>query len=564
VVPAPVPIPTPEQEKALVQAVLQDSADSYFKECDGYGPPSGAGNGLPAWAMVLGAVDARRTTPFFGEPHGIAACGAALTDMQAHPDAWMRKVSLLRARAIHRLEIGDATGALRDLDAADAAAADKDDIYYRRSLKLGVDMVRAYALRESGDAAGSRALALRALASRPYSQEAAYAALMVLGEDAPAADLEQVMRPLAQIAPPAVDQLFDRVFEHGRFDEAIELYPGVAPTPKLGDEPMEFRARAWLEQSNRADAELFWARESGRYAYALAAVGRTADARAALKAERDRYAAATASEPPAQPGRSVAEMTQIAVRQQGDLQIQTTVPPVLDAWARVVEARCAVNEGRADDAWNTLTAHGARPLASWATADALKAIADKQPAHAAFAQTVEKMLTRPKPLLRAAELRTLFDALPETETRDRLASYRRDVSWLGVQRSGAFGRDGYAVTEHPDRGFSTISFRGQKASFASLEDMALLRAADVARQAGKHGLIVLARRNINHTTTTYMYGQAIRTTPTGSETQLDVMFVDPASPPPGYQDQRWRIVDADAVYAALAPFYIEPAVAAGQ
>jgi hypothetical protein len=551
-IPAASAIPSAEEEQAAVQRALQLSAGIYYPECDGYGPPSGGGDGMTKWALAMGVFalgggNTRRVTPRFVEPYGVADCGAALADLEKYPGYWLRKVSLLRGRAIHRLEIGDTTGALKDLDAADAAAVDKDDIYYQRSLKLGADLARAYALRLAGDAAKADALAMQAWSTRPYSQEAAYAALITMGPDAPTEDIERVLRALVQYVPGAADQLFVEAFEYGRFDEAVELYPGIAPTPKLGDTPMEFRAALQLAQTNRADAEVFWARESGRFAYALAALGRSADARDALKAARDRLAAATPAQAPPAQGASVADLTKAAVRGQADLQIKTTVPPVLDSWARLVEARLAVNEGRAEEAWSSVT--HAQPLASRATVDLLKAVAAKAPSHAAFADQIEQTFIRARRPSRAAELKGLFETLPETETRERLAAYGSGFSW----GSSA------TVTENPAQGFTTVKYRGFKAPFPVLEDMALLKAADLARRAGKKGVVVLARRNINHTITKYMYGQAIRTDPAGYETQLDVMLVDPAAPPAAYQNARWRIIDADAVYAALAPVYIAPA-----
>ena len=87
------------------------------------------------------------------------------------------------------------------------------------------------------------------------------------------------------------------------------------------------------------------------------------------------------------------------------------------------------------------------------------------------------------------------------------------------------------------------------------EELALLRAADLARTAGKTGLIVVGRRDIHHTLTTYMYGQALRTDYSGTETQLDVVFVDTNSLPPFYMNAPWRVIDAADVIATLSPIY---------
>jgi hypothetical protein len=559
--PVTIPIPTAEQEQALVQAALNESQDSYFPQCDGYGPPTAAGDGMTKWALTLGILslgggNTRRTTPTFAEPHGIGACGAALSDLGKYPQYWMRKVSLLRARAIHRLEIDDSAGALKDLDAADAAAVDKDDVYYQRSLKLGLDLVRAYALRVAGDASKSEALAMQAWASRPYSAEAAYAAVIVLGPDAPGNDADQILRATSQSLPEAADRLFDTAFEHGRFDEAVTLYPGIAPVPRVGNIPMAFRDAVQLKQTNRALDENFWATESGRYAYALAALGRPGDARAAIQAEHDRFAASTPADPPLAQGASVQAMTEYAVHEQANLEIKTLVGPVVATWARVVEARCAVDEGRIEETWAEFAVPGGpKGPVSWAMVDLANAIAAKSPAHALGASRMELGIEKGRRAPRAAELKALFVTLPETETRERVAPYRPDRSW---RWAGGVAENGFALTEHPDQGSTTISFRGRNAPAATLEDLSLLKAADMARQAGKKGVVVLGRRSINHIITTTMYGQAIASRPDGYEIQLDVMLVDPASPPAAYKDAPWRIMDADAAYAALAPIYLAP------
>ena len=119
--------------------------------------------------------------------------------------------------------------------------------------------------------------------------------------------------------------------------------------------------------------------------------------------------------------------------------------------------------------------------------------------------------------------------------------------------------EGYRVSTPDDQGVTSISFRGDRSSGSIVEEMALLCAADTARQAGKKGLIVVGRKDTSfHIDTTY-YGNTVRSDPDGYQTELDVVFVDPAALPPQYADAGWRVIDADAVYTALAPIYVKPA-----
>jgi hypothetical protein len=145
----------------------------------------------------------------------------------------------------------------------------------------------------------------------------------------------------------------------------------------------------------------------------------------------------------------------------------------------------------------------------------------------------------------AAEVRALFEALPEAETRGRVVGDQKSHPVWG-------SANGFTVTPHPDAGTTTVSYRGISSSLSLMEESALLKAAKLAQEGGKTGMVVLARRDIRHTLTTYTYGVGT-TTPSGFETQLDVVFVDPAAPPPPWDKLRWRVIDVKAVRSALEP-----------
>lgn len=216
-------IPTAAEEANLIQ-VAKNGGPGVYQDCDGYGAPAASGDGMTKIAirfLVRPGGDTSRTTPAFGI-NGIGACGAALQDLEAkYPQFWMRRVSLLRARAIHRLALNDAAGALRDLDAAKAAeGAGVDDVLAQRSLGLGVDFVRALALRRSGQPDAGRSLAFATWAMRPWNRETTQAALIAIGGDAPPDQIERLLRAEAQINPLATAQLFSEYFERGRFADA--------------------------------------------------------------------------------------------------------------------------------------------------------------------------------------------------------------------------------------------------------------------------------------------------------------------------------------------------------
>ena len=185
----------------------------------------------------------------------------------------MRKVSLLQARATHRLAENDLAGAMADLDAADAAALDRADPFYQRSLNLQVQLVRAFARRLSGDQAGAEQLAAQISLSRPFSRNTALAALAAMGPDADFTVRTQVLRRLVQLDPGQSGTYYFEIFEHGQFAAVVEAFGALQPAVRPGNEPMPLRPRLLLEQENRMLAEAFWAEAAGRKAYALAALG---------------------------------------------------------------------------------------------------------------------------------------------------------------------------------------------------------------------------------------------------------------------------------------------------
>ena len=551
VAPPTVPIPSAAEEDALVQARLATPKDDYAP-CDGYPAPSAVADGMTRWTASLvlmswGAKGTQRANVDFIEPTGIADCGAALTDLGRFPQFWLRKVSLLRARALHRLRIADIPGALRDLDAADAAVVDRNDPHFHRSLGLGLALTRAYALRRNGQADKAKALAFQAVADRPYSREVALAATLALGDDV---DTTPILRQWARIDPAGSNALFDVAFEHGRFADAIAAYPGVSPIPKLGNEPMQLREQAWLDQQNRAAADVFWVKATSRYAYALASLGRVTEARAAIAAARERLAKDLPTAPPPTPPDSASNQEKIraTVAAQGDLLVKTQAVPFMDNWATLVEMRCALTPGNAEQTWSTLASPTGKFPRDYATFDLAATVAALTPTRAAIGARLTQALKATRHTAPEVEIPLLFKSLPQTEVASDTGDFKSPPVRLYAARTM------FRVDEKSP-GVTTIAFTGLSDSFALVEERALLEAADRARQAGLKGVVVLARRNISHITINTMYGREISRGVTSFETQVDVALVDPAAAPVAYKDAPWRILNADTLEADLGPIY---------
>jgi hypothetical protein len=160
------------------------------------------------------------------------------------------------------------------------------------------------------------------------------------------------------------------------------------------------------------------------------------------------------------------------------------------------------------------------------------------------------------------DLKLLSESLPETETAQRLAPYKRAKSdFMGYLWGGV---SGFKTVEHDAEGYTTVQFVGEESSASIVEELALLRAADLTLQKGKKGFVIVGRRDYQRTQNTMYYGTVLRSDPIGYSSQLDVVFVDPLNLPDRFNDAEWRVIDASTVRENLAPIYSPETQVAGR
>jgi len=547
-------------------AALADASSEQYRGCDGYGAASDDGDGMTRWASVLlifnppGYGNTERHASTAGD-QGIADCNAALADLPAKH--WMRKVSLLRARALHRLDDDDTANALADLDAADAVAKEHDDPFFTRSLGVGLDITRAYITRRAGNQAAAETMALDAIAERPFSRQVVASALIAMGPKTSEANLTQGIEDIARIVPTTVDELFLRAFDEEHFDQAIALYPGLVAPREIGDLNIsadDLTERQWRDFRTK---ELFATSRAGAYAYALAATGKAGQARAAL-ADARAMLAADCADPPPLSDKDAKDSDKVAVYQ-GTLDIHKRMSgeggKVLDHWNTLVEARLSLADGKAMEVLKAIPGYGL--AADGAGADLIDAVFAALPKKArpktSPADTIRAKIAAALSQGREPGSDVLVRTLPDAETADRVPDYSQASKPLFASRQSAadLTMDGY-TSDPPDAdGAVAVGFRAEASTQAMVEECALLRAAELARAAGKKGMIVTGRFDTKFETTTTYYGTPLRSDPNGYRTMIEVVFVDPAALPEKFQGAPWRVLDADAVYAALAPVYIK-------
>ena len=520
-----------------------------FERCDGLRAPgskNGGMNGPVSADWFDGAM--RHADAVAAGRALVASCDAALADPRLLPTATVRRAHLLRARALAALQTGDADAALRDLDAAQAAAgALAQDPLFVRSMGVSLSLARAAAWQVKGDRAKARAFAAEAAAARPYSVSIQSLATLIAQR---ARDVTQTAPAntyalLLPLNPAARDLQFSEAVAEGRFAQAAATYPLLKhdyPAPRWATLQSVFM----VEDAQTLVSSVV---HGGQAAYAYAAIGDSNRARATLT--------------------EVATRTETALKRETDkkgvLQPESQLAAPLRALiaraTMMTEARLAIAAGKPTEALSPLvgtalpvTAESVDLLTALRAAlpEAQRAMA---PDPAAFAAKVAE-----KRLAETLDIAVLRKAMPAPETSGTLAGYDKAGSafvaslFLGAGAS----KDGFRSKTDPATGTVTVEFVGAATSAPVVEEMTLLRAADLARQAGKPALLIRGRRDFARTmNVTRGYSSIpVSSTPAGYKTELTVRFVDPAALPADLAGERDRLLDAERIYATLAPVYI--------
>jgi hypothetical protein len=525
-----------------------------FPACDGYGAPGRSSDGISRGvsgftALMVGGTESsqlRRSELVYGR-RGIDICTALLDYRWMLPEYGLRRASLLEARGLHRLGAGDPPAALADFDLAREAAG-AGDALTDRSFLLGLRLARAYAQYKAGDMASAAAESQAVIAARPYDSRLAETAAQLqfsAARDWPA--YLRNLREIARIDPNVISRLYTLAFIRGEFGEVIALHPqvrfGTPPAPG-GGYVIPGRDEAIAETAVRQ------ATVDGFHAYALQANGRNTEADAALAAAGARLAQAML-QPPLETGRT--ELTR-AQRSQFAAMLARRPEAVaaIAKWERMIRLRRQVAEGNIAAAIADMQAKPVDPDS--AALDLFEAMIRAQPALGAeMSVMVVRLRARiATDLDRALDLsvQELARRLPEPESVQRMPSYDGGA--------GALDGNGYRSLPGTDgAGTQTIRFASGRGSISVANEMALLRAADLARQAGRRGLIVLRRGDVVRSTTiTTYYGGSGPATPSGQEAEIEIAFVDPAALPPAYTGAGWRVLDPEIIWSALSPIYV--------
>lgn len=537
---------------ALLVAGPAPAADKKdWQACDGYPAPSKKADGITtgSWLFGLASSDAeyRRHQTAIGAA-GLAACERVLSDplLAAY---WLRRAHLLQAKALHLLADNKDEPALAALKASDEAAAPHRDPLFADSVGLGNRALRALALHrlKRGDEARAELAAIET--KRPWSNtlRSLSRSISLLYDN----DLDSYFDALTRAAPHdpnILDSLFRLSILYGRLDQARPLYNQISLDLPRGKRSWQITGVAehkYEKISERADL-------AGAMVYLLTAAGKADEAAALLAEAREDIRDAT--EPPVpndrgdilKPAREDYQK-RLAAGQKG--------MKLLDAWQEAVGLRRLATE----KSWTELLPElDARlPKETPVMIDLLLASRDdsdpaKPTAKAAAAQ-LSAMLDSGRRKSLALKYSDLARMLPRPETLRQRPRYKKAGD--GIITDDA---NGLSIKREKDSEAVSISYGSTLASPAMVEELGMLAAATKAREAGKDSFLIESRMMIQRTTNNYYYSTMVSSVPSGHEVRMRILPVSSAAIPAGLEPARWRLIDANKVYADLYPKYAPP------
>lgn len=520
---------------AAVPACASDKTD--FADCDGLQQPGKQEDGIRDAASALPY--ARASTPAIT----IGACSRALASPRLLPTQKLRQANLLRARAAASLQLGNPAAALKDLDAANAVTtAQATDPFFARSMGVSLSLLRSIALAQAGDLPTAVLWSQKAATARPYSLQVQQVAA-VIGQfgRSTTARTPSPWVSITRLDPTAASTAVLKEAELGDFAAVLALQANTVPNwPSERLDPM-----ALFSNGPAANNLLSTMLVQLAVAYARAATGDPVGARRDLVEVRARVAALR---PVAGPG-TVNPFT---------ARSDAVLDAFLAARARQIEARIAIDENRPSDA---LAALIAAPLPhDAATVDLLRALKTAVPAKDAALVPDPAGFEPDRADGRRKVLAAIAPAaLIAPETPRAVINYKSArPNILGALVGGAFSMgfsllggikrtDGFHSTPNPD-GSIKVEFVGNTPSAPLVQEMTLLRAAEMTREAHKPAFVIVARKDYTRKLTTTQRGMVIKSVATGFKTELTIRYVDA-------NEQSGRAIDALTVIDALGPLY---------
>lgn len=522
-----------------------------FSTCDGYAAPTskidGMTKGTWLWGLASRSEDVRRSQYVFGAD-AISACDAALADPLLLPQYWLRRAHLLQAKATHQIDAGDAAGALVTLAASDAAAPAKD-MFFERSVIMGNRALRAVADFKLGRTEAGLAELAAIDSARPYAAILRQLTLSIrLSNEKDQEAQRRLIRETARYSPDSLNRLFWMATLYSDFRTAADIGQEVSfdmPRGRGDWQILGLDNEKYAAIEKRADV-------SGARAYALAALGNTATSRAVIAAAQADLDEVTAPLPELPFGEAYSKK----VAQTHDRQVAAGQRGItkLDRWKALIALRARLGTLTIAEVGNALDPK--QPETVIVLPDLLSQIKTTSPADAAARDRVVKAFyakideTMAKD--NAITIRELVALLPRPETASM-------VPTLKGTGDGYFLSDlnGFYVKREKDSAYLNIRYGGYLTNRATIEELAMLAAAQQTRKAGKDSFLVDSRMFVQRTLTTYTsyFDRSGTTSNNGYEARMRILPVNAAELPADLEHSRWRLIRVADVEAGLGGVY---------
>jgi hypothetical protein len=553
-----------------------------FADCDGLKKPKRSNDGMRGEASTSGYsfVGAGRSTP----ERVVLACDAALDSGKIRPNQTLRLAHVLRARAAAKLQLGDVAEAIEDLDAAETAASSYvGDFFYDRSMGASLKLLRAIALNESDRREEALALAQEAASTRPYALQIQRAAAALQTSEPESPHGEETTQHLLRIDP----EVREATGGLGFRPPTIAFYAENAGEPELvlpnpRNLTLQYLVRETGGSTLQSSRGTSWNKpvsDAMTTAYALTAIGDHEAANAWMNVVSETLDEAMAEQEP-EPEMAFSEDTAANAEPKSEKELreerlaqanreldarlsrelgEAAKANVYEPMALLIGARRAIDEGNLQDAAaigqimglrSTLVTrefHSAYVAARAASGDETLPL---------LPELKESQRQNPSRLTRFAE-----DLLIKPEAERALIDYKKSrpkifealfgaALTLGTSLIGGVERSmGFSSMLNPD-GSIKVEYTGDKTSGPIVQEMTLLRAAELAKEAGAARFEIVERKDFQRFMTTYVNNFPQSRRPAGYKTELTIRLV-------GEGDTGSEGLDAVAVIDELGPIYYD-------
>lgn len=541
---------------AAATTALDNSAANYrddFAVCDGYAAPTRKTDGITKatwlWGLASQTSDVRRSTSISLGRDGGAACERALADPMLLPDYWLRRANLLQARALHVFVAGDESLALRLLDESDAVGAAQKTTTFEQSLGLGNLAVRAFVLGKMGDADATRRAAARMTELRSWSATTLRLAGALVDRIDSIEVTHQRARDRLKFLPDNAGALAIALFERGEYRDALKV------ATVIDFEQPKMKGGWYIEGEADRDVEIFKARAliTGMRAYAASAVGNgllASQLLASARAELD------AADRPPRPGPRGAAPTKSAVREYTRrLAYISAGRNMIAQWDAAIGFAAKVPTMPTDAVYSEFDKGGFVDLGIMPDILRRMVIADTNEAAERDKMLADVLaaVAKQQQMRETLSAGDLAAILPRPET-------PKMVPVMKPAGDGYFLSDtGLSRARARESDVWTIRFTHPLAAIETVEEMAMMGAAQTALEQKKDGFVILASRSFARTlhvsNTMYSLVLSQYDSNEGYEAQMRVRFVDTAALPPELEGMGWRVIKASEVLSSLSSKY---------